>query len=156
RAPWQITRSSHADSVWPLATAAALFIATIVGVRFGASDHSAPAASSVAAVQRASGTGVESVTTDWELMESQYQQAIGELQQAANNEREVLDAASAESLWTTMADVDRAIDESRAALTANPSSEPAHDSLIGGLRTKLALLQDTLSFINTARRMAEG
>ena len=54
--------------------------------------------------------------------------------------------------------------ESRAALKADPASEPAQQSLFEAFRTKIALLQDTVALINEMRkgnpegtaRVAEG
>jgi hypothetical protein len=48
-------------------------------------------------------------------------------------------------LQRNLAAIDRAIDESRAALADEPSSAVAQDSLLDALDTKVALLQDTVA-----------
>ena len=56
------------------------------------------------------------------------------------------------------------LDESRAALRTEPTSEPAQQSLLEAFRTKVGLLQDTIALINEMRkgnqaeaaRIAEG
>ena len=50
--------------------------------------------------------------------------------------------------------VDQAISESRAALKAQPSSEPAQASLLESFRAKIDLLQDTVALVNEMRRGA--
>ena len=48
--------------------------------------------------------------------------------------------------------IDQAITESRAALQAQPNSEPAQQSLLESFKTKIALLQDTVALINEMRK----
>jgi hypothetical protein len=47
--------------------------------------------------------------------------------------------------------IDAAIDQSRAALERQPDSDAAQESLFQALRTKVALLQDTLSLVTERR-----
>ena len=48
--------------------------------------------------------------------------------------------------------IDQSIDESRAALKVNPANERAQESLFEAFRTKISLLQDTISLINEMRK----
>jgi hypothetical protein len=48
--------------------------------------------------------------------------------------------------------IDQAIGESRAALRTQPASELAQESLFEALRSKVTLLQDTVSLINEMRK----
>jgi len=48
--------------------------------------------------------------------------------------------------------VDQAISESRAALRTQPNSAPAQQSLLESFKSKIALLQDTVSLINEMRK----
>jgi hypothetical protein len=63
-----------------------------------------------------------------------------------------LDPMTAEILKANLTVIDMAIDESRAALETEPSSDVAQESLFAALNTKLALLQDTVTLINEMRQ----
>ena len=52
--------------------------------------------------------------------------------------------------------IDQAIGESRAAVRAQPASEPAQQSLIENFKTKIGLLQDTVALINEMRKGNEA
>ena len=77
--------------------------------------------------------------------EAQYEQAIAGLQQVAEAQKAGLDADTRAVLQQNLAAIDRAIDESRAALASEPASTLAQDSLLDALDTKVALLQDTVA-----------
>jgi hypothetical protein len=77
--------------------------------------------------------------------EAQYEQAIAGLQQVADAQNAQLDADTRAVLQQNLAAIDRAIDESRAALASEPASTLAQDSLLDALDTKVALLQDTVA-----------
>ena len=61
------------------------------------------------------------------------------------------DADTAATLQKNLAVINQAIDESRAAVRAEPASQQAQHSLIENFKTKLALLQDTVALINELR-----
>jgi hypothetical protein len=48
--------------------------------------------------------------------------------------------------------IDKAINESRAALIAQPTSRVAQQSLFDAFRRKVALLQDTIALMNELRK----
>lgn len=77
--------------------------------------------------------------------EAQYEQAIAGLQQLADAQKAQLDPETRAVLQQNLAAVDRAIDESRAALASEPASTLAQDSLLDALDTKVALLQDAVA-----------
>ena len=76
--------------------------------------------------------------------DAHYEQAIADLQQAAEAQNAALDPMTREVLQRNLAVIDRAIDESRAALADEPASTAAQESLMDALDTKVALLQDAV------------
>ena len=106
---------------------------------------------------------LKTVAEELQLAEQHYENAIGGLEKLAND-RQVLDPQVAAALQKNLQVIDLAISESRAALKAQPASEPAQQSLFEAFRTKVALLQDTIALINEMRkgnqaeavRIAEG
>lgn len=133
-----------------LAAAAVLVLSTIVGLRVGLRDR-APVTPRLAsnADNRELAQSVES-----ELMQAEqhYQRAISGLQQIANAEKGALDPQTAATLEKSLATIDQAINESRAAIKAQPNDEPAQQSLLDSFKTKIALLQDTVALINEMRK----
>jgi anti-sigma factor RsiW len=77
--------------------------------------------------------------------EQHYEQAIAGLQQLADVQNAALDPETRAVLTKNLAVIDRAIDESRAALAQEPASTLAQESLLDALETKVALLQDTVA-----------
>jgi len=146
-----------------LAVAAMLVIATAAGTRFIMSSRQAPggAGTTAAATGRASGTPAasadsadmaKSVEDDLLQAEQHYQRAITGLEQIANADKGALDPHTAATLQKNLSVIDSAISESRAALKAQPTSEPAQASLLDSFRTKIGLLEDTVALINEMRK----
>ena len=132
-----------------LAAAAALLIATTIGLAplvrpaspsGGQIDASAPAAL------------VDSVQADLEAAEQHYDRAIQGLEQIAKSDTAELDPQVAAVLQKNLQVVDQAIDESRAALKTQPASATAQEGLFEAMRTKVALLQQTVELINEMRK----
>jgi hypothetical protein len=145
--PWPTTRAAW--SVW-LAAAAALILTTVVGVLplvwSGATPSgNEPASSDAAAL-------VDSVEADLQAAEQHYEKAIAGLEQIARSDGGELDPQVAAVLQKNLQVVDQAIGESRAALRAEPASAGAQDSLFEAMRTKVALLQQTVELINEMRK----
>ena len=136
--------------VW-LGAAAALMLATVIGLlplmnRNPASDaavENEPAAPQVT---------VESVAAEFEAAEQHYQKAIDDLQTIANQDTGELDPQVAAVLQKNLTVIDQAITESRAALKTQPTNTNAQDGLFDALRTKVALLQQTVELINEMRK----
>jgi anti-sigma-K factor RskA len=141
-----------------LAAAAALVIATVIGMRYtphtAPSDSAAPATSAGGAV--ASADPAQSIEAELRQAESHYENAIKGLEAIANSEQAELDPRTAATLQKNLAVIDQAINESRAAVRAQPASEPAQQSLIDGFKTKIGLLQDTVALINEMRKGNEA
>jgi anti-sigma factor RsiW len=129
-----------------LAAAAGLVLATFVGLRIARSvaDPEGTATTESATAQ--------SVDAELVQAERHYQKAISGLEQIASAGKGTLDARTAATLAKNLAVVDQAISESRAALNVQPDSEPAQASLIENLKTKIALLENTVALINDMRK----
>jgi hypothetical protein len=139
-----------------LAAAAAILVATTVGMRFAPARHAdAPAARGASAAITAD-EAAQSIETELRQAESHYDKAIKGLETIANSEQGELDPKTAATLQKNLAVIDQAISESRAAVRAQPASEPAQQSLIDGFKTKIGLLQDTVALINEMRKGNEA
>ena len=136
-----------------LGAAAALILATVIGVL--PLLNRAPALhddSAAAAADPAAEVTVESVTAEFEAAEKHYQKAIDDLQTIANKDTGELDPQVASVLQKNLTVIDQAITESRAALKSQPASSNAQNGLFDALRTKVALLQQTVELINEMRK----
>jgi hypothetical protein len=148
--PWWMRRSA-----WmPMATAAALVLAVALvyviqqqfsGTASGVGDR-APVVGSAD-----EHTDLESVTTELRLAEQHYENGIRGLERLASDKKE-LDPQVAAALQKNLQLIDQAIEESRAALRAQPSSDQAQQSLFEAFRTKIVVLQDTIALINEMRK----
>lgn len=154
-----------------LAIAAALLMAVGASLamlvsRLATPDTTSPPAASEAAASSGgnatAGATVQDVETEFRLAEQHYQNAIAKLEQAAELDRAVagqssgdqamLDPQTAAMLQKNLQVIDEAIDESRAALRAEPQSAAARDSLFDALKRKVALLQDSIALMNEMRK----
>jgi anti-sigma factor RsiW len=140
---------------WPvwLGAAAALILATVIGLlplmnrTPPPHDDTTPQAGTEPAE-----ITVESVTAEFEAAEKHYQKAIDDLQTIANKDTGELDPQVAAVLQKNLTVIDQAITESRAALRSQPSSANAQSGLFDALRSKVALLQQTVELINEMRK----
>ena len=134
----------HANRVssWmQLAAAAALVTMLGAAAWFGLSTRPAPSGSeSFAELARA--------TSELQLAEQHYLNAITALEQLTVQKDTVLDPMVAAEIAESLKSIDRAIDDSRAALKTDPRSFIAQTSLLEALRMKVALLQETVSLMN--------
>lgn len=147
--------SMPARANWPvwLGAAAALILATVIGIlplmnREAEHDDSQQAETAEPAAE----VTVESVTAEFEAAEKHYQKAIDDLQTIANKDTGELDPQVAAVLQKNLTVIDQAITESRAALQSQPSSANAQNGLFDALRSKVALLQQTVELINEMRK----
>jgi anti-sigma factor RsiW len=161
--PLRSSRSAFRQWIGFAAAAAVLVIATVAGLRYLMTTPSRPAspataASTPASPDDAARTQASAAAVEAELRaaEEHYDKAIKGLEQIASAEQGALDANTAATLQKNLAVIDQAINESRAAVTAQPSSEPARESLLESFRSKLALLQDTVALINEMRKGNEA
>lgn len=148
-------KNTTALFVW-LGVAAALVLATVVGLRFKPATTTvfAPTTASTATEPPAAATSdaAHSVETELQQAEDHYEKAIKGLEQIASAEKGVFDPRTAATLQKNLAVIDQAIGESRAALRQQPTSEPAQQSLMESFKAKIALLQDTVALINEMRK----
>jgi hypothetical protein len=120
----------------PIAAAASLAV-VVVGAIWVAWTHFPSASQQPAAVALDQAPAAP--------VEAQYEQAIAGLERLANAQDAALDPQTRAVLQQNLAAIDRAIDESRAALANEPASALAQDSLLDALDTKVALLQDAVA-----------
>ena len=138
-------------AVW-LGAAAALILATVIGLLPLLNREPAPAEDTAAATTAEPEVTVESVSAQFEAAEKIYQKAIDDLQTLANKDTGELDPQVASVLQKNLAVIDQQISENREALKTQPSSVSAQSGLFEGLRTKVALLQQTVELINEMRK----
>jgi hypothetical protein len=140
-----------------MAAAAVLVLAVVTGLRYtprsATTGATATTQGNTANVQAGDAAQVEA-----ELRQAaeHYENAIKGLETIANAEKGELDPRTAATLQKNLSVIDQAISESRAALRAEPTSEPAQQSLIDSFKTKMALLQDTVALINEMRKGNEA
>jgi predicted anti-sigma-YlaC factor YlaD len=133
-----------------LAAAAALALAVAAGLRWAPGTR--PAGEAPSGGEAASLGEAPAMSAELLEMERQYDEAFRSLEQVARTERAVLDEQTDAAIAQSLAVVDRAIVESRAAVAQEPSNEPAQHSLIESFKMKLSLLQDTVALINELRK----
>jgi anti-sigma factor RsiW len=134
-----------------LAAAAVLLAATFVSLLPLMRSSSSSEAPAQAPAPPAS-PSVESIAAEFEAAEAHYQKAITDLETIAREGSGTLDPQVAAVLQKNLTLIDQAISESRAALGTQPSSASAQTGLFDALRTKLALLQETVELINEMRQ----
>ncbi len=86
--------------------------------------------------------------SELQLAEQHYLNAIASLEQLTVRKDSALDPAVAAEIAQSLKSIDRAIDDSRAALETDPTSFVAQTSLLEALRMKVGLLQETVSLMN--------
>jgi anti-sigma factor RsiW len=149
-----VARRSFRGTNWPvwLGAAAALILATMIGLLPLMSRTEPPHDDSEPAAAAGAEATVESVTAEFEAAEKHYQKAIDDLQTLASKDTGELDPQVASVLQKNLTVIDQAISESREALKAQPANASAQSGLFEGLRTKVALLQQTVELINEMRK----
>ena len=134
-----------------LGAAAALVLATVIGL-LPLMNRNAASTNTAATEPEQPEVTVESVAAEFEAAEQHYQKAIEDLQTIANKDTGELDPQVAAVLQKNLSVIDQAITESRAALKTQPTNTNAQDGLFDALRTKVALLQQTVELINEMRK----
>jgi hypothetical protein len=147
--------SRPARMVW-LAAAAALVLITTAGVlslwQSEATHENEQIAAEMAAASQDPTQAVASVETELRLATEHYEKAIQQLEQIAQTENGTLDPQVASVFQRNLQVIDQAIDESRAALQSQPTSADVQESLFDAMRSKVALLQQTVELINEMRK----
>ena len=137
---WTGRRGSPSPA-WALAAAAALMI-MLGAAGWFATRAPRPVNDSV------SSDLVRSAASELQLAEQHYENAITALEQLTVSKDNALDPSVAAEIAQSLKSIDRAIDDSRAALKSDPNSFIAQTSLLEALRMKVALLQETVSLMN--------
>ena len=138
-----------------LAAAAALVLATTAGIY----PLFQTTGTRTSTKQRAGGSRNRPAAT-WsprcrpslQAAEEHYDKAIQGLEQIARSDSGALDPQVAAVLQKNLQVIDQAIGESRAALKKQPASADAQESLFDAMRSKVALLQQTVELINEMRK----
>lgn len=99
---------------------------------------------------------VETVEQELAQAAQHYEAAIAQLEAVAKQDNNALPADAAAKLQVSLAQVDKFIAESRAALVSEPQSAPARDSLFAALRTKVEILQQTVALTGAMTRGEAG
>ena len=146
--PQRATPISRGPLVQWLGLAAALLVVTIGAYYF---YRPTVAPTTVQSNAAAPGT-VEAVAEELNLATSHYEKAIAQLEALAKSDNGTLDPATAKTLQDSIKKIDVAIAESRTALTQDPGSEPARESLFDALHRKMVVLQATVNLMNEMRK----
>jgi anti-sigma factor RsiW len=135
-------------AVWQWAGLAAALLAITTAVYFvSGNGGTPPAATSTEAARQAPAGTVEAVNEELDRAVEHYERAIGELQALAAKGSTAIEPTVAAALDAEGQAIDRAIAESRTAVTTNPDSESARVSLFDALRRKVNVLQATVALI---------
>lgn len=157
----QVLRSAPYPAWLVAAAVIALAVAaTLVLGPFGSPTTTpggdADASTATSAAGAVSGDAAQTVEAELRQAEQHYEKAIKGLEQIASAEQGALDPGTAATLQKNLAVIDQAINDSRAALRTQPASEPAQQSLLDNFKSKIGLLQDTVSLINEMRKGNEA
>ncbi len=95
---------------------------------------------------------VETVQTEVDAAQQQFEKAIGDLEKVAKANQTALDPGTSQTIEKNLGIIDQAIAENRAAVKAEPASVAARETLFEALRQKVSLLQDTIALINEMRK----
>ena len=145
--------SRAARMAW-LAAAAALLIITSAGLwsLTGSVPHATEPAIANNTAPPDPNDAVASVQAELQLATEHYEKAIQQLEQIAQTENSSLDPQVAAVFQRSLQVIDQAIGESRAALQTQPASADVQESLFDAMRSKVALLQQTVELINEMRK----
>ena len=147
----QWPRSRRAWSVWG-AAAAALMVAATASIYPLLDDRAHPGEAVATTTAPDTATSIATIQAEFQAAEQHYEKAIQGLEQIARTESGELDPQVAAVLQKNLQVIDQAIGESRAALQTQPSSADAQESLFDAMRTKVAVLQQTVELINEMRK----
>jgi anti-sigma factor RsiW len=95
---------------------------------------------------------VQSGVEDLRQAERLLQSGVAKLREGLGPEGQALPSAVASTLESNLQILDRAIDESSAALQKEPQNAAARTSLFDALQRKISLLQDTIALMNEMRK----
>jgi tetratricopeptide (TPR) repeat protein len=146
---WPRTRTAW--GVW-MAAAAALLLVTTAGIVSIVNEPPPTHQDERAADTTPQPANIESIQAEFQAATEHYEKAISGLEQIAKQQSGDLDPQVAAVLQKNLQVIDQAIGDSRAALNLQPTSSDAQDSLFDAMRTKVAVLQQTVELINEMRK----
>lgn len=150
--PRRTTVSTRSESWQWLAVAAALLLVT-TAVYFASKPQGlTDSTSSTTASNVAAPPTVETVDETLRRAEAEYERAISQLEALVKAGDPSVSPETVATLQRSVTTIDQAIAESRAALTDNPTNQPARTSLFDALRSKVNLLQTTVVLMNEMRQ----
>jgi len=142
----------RATALW-LAAAAAVILAVASAVFVLQRSSPAPAPQSASVPGNAvDARSVETVQNEVDAAQQNFEKAIAELEKVAKANQEALDPETSATIDKNLGIIDQAIAENRAAVTSEPTSVAARETLFQALRSKVSLLQDTITLINEMRK----
>ena len=145
-------RTGAAAQRWQwIGLAAALIVSTAGAYLYLHLERQRPAAAPAAAAT-ATTASVDAFTDELTQAMTHYEKAIGQLENLTKGQDSSLDPAVAATLQKNLTAIDDAIAESRTALTRDPASVPARDSLLEALQRKVSVLQETVALMNEIRK----
>jgi anti-sigma factor RsiW len=144
--------SRAAWAAW-MAAAAALIAITTAGL-FSLMRPAGPHSDeqTVQAPPPDSPDAVATVQAELRAATEHYEKAIQQLEQIAKSDNAALDPQVAAVFQKNLQVIDQAINESQAALQSQPTSADVQESLFDAMRSKVALLQQTVELINEMRK----
>ena len=98
------------------------------------------------------GRTVESVQSAVDAAQQKFEEAIAELEKVAKANQQALDPETSATITKNLGILDQAIADNRAAVNAEPASVAARETLFQALKSKVALLQSTITLINEMRK----
>lgn len=142
---------------WLAAAAALIIVAGGAALMLNRSTpapvtRTATTAAPAAAGNAATAKSVETVQSEVDVAQQQFEKAIADLEQVAKANRTALDPGTSQTIDKNLGIIDQAIAENRAAVKAEPASVAARETLFEALRQKVSLLQDTIALINEMRK----
>ena len=145
-------RSRTAWAGWIAAAAALLVITTagLLSLMRPAERHSDGVTAQTTSVDGAE--AVASVQAELKAATEHYEKAIHQLEQIAKSDNAALDPQVAAVFQKNLQVIDQAITESQTALASQPTSSDVQESLFDAMRSKVALLQQTVELINEMRK----
>jgi hypothetical protein len=144
--------AARAHQRWQWIGLAAALLVSTAGAYYYVRIERRPAAPPVPVATTASAASVDVFTDELTQAMTHYEKAIGELETLTKSNNGTLDPAVAATLQKNLTVIDDAIAESRTAMTRDPTSIPARDSLLEALQRKVSVLQETVALINEIRK----
>jgi anti-sigma factor RsiW len=148
------TPAARRQYVGWLAAAAAVMLAVASAVMIVMNRTAPePAPQTAAAPSGATdGRSVEVVQNEVDAAQAQFEKAIADLEKVAKANQQALDTETSATIDKNLGILDQAIAENRAVVKSEPASVAARETLFEALRSKVSLLQDTISLINEMRK----